>query len=158
MQYALLIYANEAAAESAPAGAKEAIMKGFDAFTASILKAGKFRGGEAFQPTATATTVRLRDQRAAAADGPFAQTREQLGGFYLIEARNLDEAIEIASRVPSVQFGGAVEIRPVLAVRDDRPLDNFAGEVAIDPGAGLAPSALYSGRIAHERPLNKSQI
>jgi hypothetical protein len=116
MQYALLIYGNEAAAENAPAATSDAIMRDFDAFTASILKAGKFRGGQAFQPTATATTVRMTDERAAATDGPFAQTREQLGGFYLIEARNLDEAMEIASRVPSVRFGGAVEIRPVLAI------------------------------------------
>ena len=116
MQYALLIYGNEAAAEKAPVAAKEAIMKDFDAFTASILKAGKFRGGEASQPTATATTLRRSDDRIGASDGPFAQTCEQLGGLYLIEAKNLDEAMEIASRVPSVQFGGAVKIRPLLAI------------------------------------------
>ncbi len=116
MQYALLIYGNEAAAETTPAATKDEIMKAFDAFTASILRAGKFRGGEAFQPTTTATTVRLSKERVSATDGPFAQTREQLGGFYLIEARDLDEAMETASRVPSVRFGGAVEIRPVLAI------------------------------------------
>ncbi|MGA7121395.1 MAG: YciI family protein [Polyangiaceae bacterium] len=116
MQYALLIYGNEAAAEEAPAAAKEAMMKEFDVFTASILKAGKFRGGEAFQPTATATTVRLSKERVIATDGPFAKTREQLGGFYLVEARNLDEAMEIAGRIPAVRYGSAVEIRPVLAI------------------------------------------
>jgi len=137
MQYALLIYGNEATAEKAPPAAKDAMMKNFDAFTASILKAGKFRGGEAFQPTANATTMRLRDERVAATDGPFAQTREQLGGFYLIEARNLDEAMEIASSVPSVQFGGAVEIRPVLAIPR--------------PGEATAPSTPSRGKSRSTR-------
>jgi uncharacterized protein YndB with AHSA1/START domain len=127
MQYALLIYGNEADAEKAPPAAREAILRDFDAFTVSILKAGKLRGGEALQPTPTATSVRFKDGRLVTTDGPFGQTKEQLGGFYLIDASNLDDALEIASRVPSVRAGGTVEIRPVLTV--PRPAQGDAGEV-----------------------------
>ena len=119
MQYALLVYGNETASEKAPPAARDAITKDFDAFTAAILKAGKYRGGEALQRTRTATTVRTREGRVITSDGPFGETKEQLGGFFLIDAANLDEAMDIAARVPSVRAGGSVEIRPVLGVARD---------------------------------------
>jgi hypothetical protein len=130
MQYALLIYGDEIAAEKAPPAAKEAIMRDFAAFTASILTAGKYRGGEAFRPTATATTLRLNEGRVSIGDGAVRSTTGQLGGFYLVDARNLDEAMEIAARVPSVRFGGTVEIRPVLprpAALNARPKARSSG-------------------------------
>ena len=71
------------------------------------------RSGEALQPTATATTVRVRDGETLTTDGPFAETKEQLGGFYVVEAKDLDEAIEIATRIPDVR-GGSIEVRPIM--------------------------------------------
>jgi hypothetical protein len=83
------------------------------AFTADIQKNGKFVAGEALQPTGTATTVRVRNGKISTTDGPYVETKEQLGGFYLIEAKDLNEAIQIASRIPSARYGG-VEVRPVI--------------------------------------------
>ena len=112
MQYALLVYGNETAFEKAPPDAREAIMKDFGAFAVATQKTGKCRGGEAFQPTRTATTVRAQEGRVIMSDGPFGETKEQLGGFFLIDAANLDEAMEIAAGVPSVRIGGSIEIGP----------------------------------------------
>jgi len=81
-------------------------------FTESIVKSGHFRAGDPLEPVTTATTIRIRGGRRTVTDGPFADTREQLIGYYLIEARDLDEAIGIAERVPSARWG-AVEVRPV---------------------------------------------
>ncbi len=82
-------------------------------FTKSIVASGNFRGGDALEPATTATTIRLRRGRRTVTDGPFAETPEQLVGYYLVEANDLDEAIGIAERVPAARFG-AVEVRPVL--------------------------------------------
>ena len=113
MQYLLLIYANEAeAAKMGDAGRKE-MMGEYQTFTQSIIKSGNFKGGDALQATANATTVRVRNGKAMTTDGPFAETREQLGGYYLIEAKDLDEATAIAARVPSAKFG-SIEVRPVM--------------------------------------------
>ncbi len=81
-------------------------------FTADIAKNGKLSAGEALQPTGTATTVRVRNGKISTTDGPFAETKEQLGGFYLIEAKDLNEAIQVASRIPTARFG-SVEVRPI---------------------------------------------
>jgi hypothetical protein len=113
MQYLLLIYENEAeAAKRGETGMKE-MMTEYRTFTQSIIQAGQFKAGDALQPTSTATTVRVRSGKTLTTDGPFAETREQLGGYYLIEAKNLDEAIAIAARVPSAKLG-SIEVRPVM--------------------------------------------
>jgi hypothetical protein len=106
MQYLLLIYANES--EQTPDLAPE-----YQAFTQGVIQSGAFKGADRLQPTSTATTVRVRDGKTMITDGPFAETREQLGGYYLIEAKDLDAANAIAAKVPSARFG-SVEVRPVF--------------------------------------------
>jgi len=81
-------------------------------FTQSIVKSGNMRAGDALQPTSTATTVRVRDGKTTLTDGPFAETKEQLGGYYLVEAKDLDEASKIAARIPGARTG-SVEVRPI---------------------------------------------
>jgi hypothetical protein len=113
MQYLLLIYDNEAEAAKRGDAGKSAMMNEYGAFTQSIIKGGQFKAGDGLQPTSTATTVRVRGGKTLTTDGPFAETREQLGGYYLIEAKNLDEATAIAARVPSAKYG-SIEVRPVM--------------------------------------------
>ena len=112
MQYLLLIYDNEAKMKTATPADTAAMQKAYGEFTASIVKSGNMKAGDALQPTSTATTVRVREGKTLSTDGPFAETKEQLGGYYLIEAANLDEAIKIAARVPSAAYG-SIEVRPV---------------------------------------------
>ncbi len=112
MQYLLLIYANEVEwAAQGEATIKE-IVGEYRSFTQSIIQAGQFKAGDALQPTSTATTVRVRDGKILHTDGPFAETREQLGGYYLVEAKDLDEAIGLAARIPSAR-AGSIEVRPI---------------------------------------------
>jgi hypothetical protein len=85
----------------------------YGVFTQSIIQSGHFKAGDGLQPTTTATTVRVRDGKILATDGPFAETREQLGGYYLVDARDLDEAIGIAARIPGAK-AGSIEVRPVM--------------------------------------------
>ena len=113
MQYALLIYASEQEWASQTEEESQAQFQEYMAFTKDIVDRGLYKGGEALQPTATATTVRVRDGETLSTDGPFAETKEQLGGFYVVEAKDLDEAIEIATRIPDVR-GGSIEVRPVM--------------------------------------------
>ena len=113
MQYLLLIYENEAAAAKRGEVGMQAMMNEYRAFTQSIIQGGHFKAGDALQPTSTATTVTVRGGKTLTTDGPFAETREQLGGYYLIEAKDLDEAIAIAARVPSAKVG-SIEVRPVM--------------------------------------------
>jgi hypothetical protein len=81
-------------------------------FTKSIVQAGQYKAGERLKPTSMASTVRVRDGKVVITDGPFAETREQLGGYYLVEAKNLDEAIGLAARIPSAK-DGSIEVRPI---------------------------------------------
>jgi hypothetical protein len=113
VRYVLSIYENEKLWESMPEKEAQAVMGEYFAFTESIKKSGNYAAGEALQPVSTATTVRIREGKRLTTDGPFAETREQLGGFYLIEAANLDEAIAIASRIPGARTG-SIEVRPVV--------------------------------------------
>ena len=113
MKYLCLIYENEKQFETLPPAESEAIMNEYFTFTDDIQKNGKLVAAEALQPTATASTVRVRNGKVSTTDGPFAETKEQLGGFYLIEATDLNDAIQVASRIPSARFG-AVEVRPVV--------------------------------------------
>ncbi|NTX16855.1 YciI family protein [Myxococcus sp. CA051A] len=112
MKYLLMIYENEKAWESKSKEESEQLLGEYFAYTDSVQKSGNLIAGEALQPTQTATTVRVRDGKRLTTDGPFAETREQLGGFYLVEAKDLDEAIALASRIPSARLG-CIEIRPV---------------------------------------------
>lgn len=111
--YLLALYDNEKNDEGKTEAEMAQLMADYDVFTESIKKSGNYIGGEALQPTATASTVRVRDGKRVTTDGPFAETKEQLGGFYLIKARNIDEAIAIASRLPAAKTG-SVEVRPCL--------------------------------------------
>jgi len=113
MQYLCLIYDNEASWTTMTEADAKAFDGEYRAFTEEIAKSGHLRAGEALKPTATATTVRVRDGKITTTDGPFAETREQLGGFYLIEAKDLDEATAIAARIPSAKTG-SIEVRPIM--------------------------------------------
>lgn len=113
MKYLLMIYENEKRMEVQQTEEGRVMKSEYVAFTESIKKSGNFVAGEALQPTTTATTVRIRDGKRLTTDGPFAETREQLGGFYLVEARDIDEAIALASRIPGARTG-SVEVRPVV--------------------------------------------
>jgi hypothetical protein len=114
MQYLLLIYQNEQRAMIQATEAERATMsKEYGEFTRGIVKSGHFRAGDALQPTKTATTVRLKDGKMVTTDGPFAETKEQLGGYYLIEAKDVNEATTIASRIPAARHG-SIEVRPIM--------------------------------------------
>ena len=113
MKYLCLIYENEKAWESMPQDQANAIMGEYFAFTDEGRKSGKILGGEALEPTHTATTVRVRNGKVSTTDGPFVETKEQLGGFYLVEAKDLNEAIQVAAKIPGARQG-AIEVRPVV--------------------------------------------
>ncbi len=113
MQYALLIYSTEKIMADMPESDRGKLTADYGQFTKGIRASGHMKAGEALQPTTTATTVRVREGKTQVTDGPFAETREQLGGFYLIEAKDLDEATKIAARIPSAKLG-SIEIRPVV--------------------------------------------
>jgi hypothetical protein len=114
MRYLLLIYGDEQAAAAASADAQAAEMDAWWKYTAELRESGHHLGGEALQPIATATTIRLANGRPLVADGPFAETKEQLGGYYMIDAPDLDAAIAWASKMPNLPGGGSVEIRPIM--------------------------------------------
>jgi hypothetical protein len=111
MQYALLIYTPEREGE-VPPEELAAEMDGYNAFTEHVRSRGAMKGGEALDSVATATTVRVVDGKTITTDGPFAETKETLGGFYLVEAADLDEAIAYAAMIPGAQRG-CIEVRPV---------------------------------------------
>jgi hypothetical protein len=111
MRYVLLIYTAEPTAQ-VPAEAMRAQLAGYNAFTAHIRERGAFEAGEALDSISTATTVRVRDGKTLTTDGPFAETKEALGGFYLVEAADLDQAIAYAAMIPGAQHG-SIEVRPI---------------------------------------------
>ena len=113
MQYLLMIYQNEAELVHMDAAARKKVTGDYGAFTQSIIQSGHFKAGDGLQPTSTATTVRVRDGKTLTTDGPFAETREQLGGYYLVEAKDLDTALAIAARIPGAKTG-SIEVRPVM--------------------------------------------
>ena len=112
MQYILLIYHNEQQWKGVSEAERGKVMAEYGAFTEAIVKSGQYRAGDELQPTAMATTVRVRDGKTMVTDGPFAETREQLGGFYLVEAKDLDEAAALAARIPTAR-DGSIEVRPI---------------------------------------------
>jgi hypothetical protein len=112
MQYLLMIYRNEAEQAKVDAATNQKMMEEYTKFTQSIIQSGNFKAGDRLQPSTTATTVRVRDGKTLTTDGPFAETREQLGGYYLIEAKDLDAALAIAARIPGARVG-SIEVRPI---------------------------------------------
>ena len=112
MQYLLMIYQNEAEYAKNDAATTQRMLGEYQAFTQSIIQSGNFKAGDRLQPTATATTVRVRDGKTLTTDGPFAETREQLAGYYMVDAKDLDSAIAIAARIPSARIG-SIEVRPI---------------------------------------------
>jgi len=113
MQYLCLIYKDEKEWQKLPPAESAKIMSEFSAFTEAVRKSGHYVGGNALAPTHTATTVRVRQGKLATTDGPFAETKEQLGGYFLLNARDLNEAIQLAARIPGARVG-AVEVRPLV--------------------------------------------
>ena len=112
MQYLLMIYQSEAEYGKTDAATNQKMVEEYGVFTQSIIQSGNFKAADRLQPTSTATTVRVRDGKTLTTDGPFAETREQLGGYYMVEAKDLDEAMAIAARIPSARVG-AIEVRPI---------------------------------------------
>jgi hypothetical protein len=112
MQYLMMIYANEQEIGALTPAAAGALTNEYMEFTKSIVQAGQLKAGDRLRPTSTASTVRVRNGKAVITDGPFAETREQLGGYYLVEAKNLDEALAIAARIPGAKHG-SIEVRPI---------------------------------------------
>jgi hypothetical protein len=117
VKYLLLIYDDESVWSSMSEEDSQAIMGEYFAYSEKVFGAGAAKAGDALQPTATATTVRVRDGQTLTTDGPFAETKEQLGGYYLLDVANLDEAIEWASRIPSARWG-SIEVRPLMEFPD----------------------------------------
>jgi hypothetical protein len=113
MQYLLMIYRSEAELFKMNDAERQKMTTDYGTFTQSIIQTGHFKAGDGLQPSTTATTVRVREGKVLTTDGPFAETREQLGGYYLVEAKDLDAAIEIAARIPGAK-AGSIEIRPIM--------------------------------------------
>ncbi len=112
MKYLCLIYDDEKTTAGMSKAEGDAFMGEYFAFTEGIKKSGQYVGGEALKPVHTATTVRVRNGKMSTTDGPFAETKEQLGGYYLIEAKDLNEALQVAAKIPSAKTG-SVEVRPI---------------------------------------------
>jgi hypothetical protein len=115
MQYLLLIYANESQFRNLGSAELEAMSKEYGVYTQSIVKSGHLKGGERLRPTAEAQTVRVKDGKVVSTDGPFAETREQLAGFYLVEAKDMEEAKGLAARIPGARIG-CIEVRAIWPV------------------------------------------
>ena len=113
MKYLCLIYDNESEWQKFPKEVQDKYMGEYMAFGDSIKKSGQYVGANQLQPSHTATVVRARNGKVSTTDGPFVETKEQLGGYYLIDAKDLNDAIQVASRIPSARFG-AIEVRPVV--------------------------------------------
>jgi len=112
MRYLFMIFGAEVDPATVPDAEAAAEMAAYNAFTQEIQARGLMLGGEALEPSSTATTVRVRDGHALVTDGPFAETKEQILGYYLLECADLDEALEMAARIPGAASGG-IEVRPI---------------------------------------------
>jgi hypothetical protein len=115
MKYLLLIYSNEKDEAKMSEAERNAMFADYGALTESITRSGHYIGGDPLTPTSTATTVRIRQGKTQTTHGPFAETREQLGGYYKVEAKDLDEAIAIAARIPGAKYG-SIEVRPIMPI------------------------------------------
>jgi hypothetical protein len=114
MKYLCLIYDEEKKLAGMAKSEQDAFMGEYGAFTESVKASGHYLGGNPLQPVHTATSVRVRNGKMSATDGPYAETKEQLGGYYLIEAQDLNDAIQVASRIPSAKIG-TIEVRPIMS-------------------------------------------
>jgi hypothetical protein len=120
VQYMLMCCIDEYAWDRLPDSQKDKIMREYGTLIQDLVKSGQFRGGGQLHPTAAATTVRMNRGKLVFTDGPFAETKEQLGSYHLVECHDLDEAMAIAVRIPTLSAGGAIEVRPV-ALPDGGP-------------------------------------
>ncbi len=118
MQYLLLIYSNRADWAKMSEAERGQIFGEYMAYTAQIKASGNYIGGEALESVESATTVRVKNGKTVTTDGPFAETREQLGGYYLVEAKDLDEAISLGARIPGAKYG-SIEVRPIMPTPKD---------------------------------------
>lgn len=112
MQYLLMIYQNEADEAKKNEADTAALTDEYGVFTQSIIQSGNFKGGDRLHPSSMATTVRVRDGKTLTTDGPFAETREQLAGYYIVDAKDIDAALAIAARIPGARIG-SIEVRPM---------------------------------------------
>ena len=119
MQYMLLIYGDEEAWDRRSEEEKGQMMRAYGAFTQELRDSGAMVAGDALDSPQTATTVRVKNDETLTTDGPFAETKEQLGGYYLVDAGSLDEAIEWAAKIPAARYG-SVEVRPIVVFEGDR--------------------------------------
>jgi hypothetical protein len=113
MKYLCLIYEDEKAWQNMSQADMEKGLKEYREFTEGIKRAGQYIGGNALQPTATATSVRVRNGKISTSDGPYVETKEQLGGYYLIEAKDPKDAVQVAARIPGARYG-TIEVRPIM--------------------------------------------
>ena len=118
MQYLLLIYSSENAGPQPGEAEFGPFMNDYFAFTNEVKERGLFEAGQPLESVSTATTVRVRDNQTQISDGPFAETKEMLGGYYLLDCKNLDEALEYAAKIPTARFG-SIEVRPILNIPCD---------------------------------------
>jgi hypothetical protein len=114
MQYMLMCCFDEKAWTQLPDSEKDRIMREYGALIQNLVKSGQFRGGGQLGSTSSATTLRMTNGKAVLTDGPFAETKEQLGGYHLVDCEDLDEALSIAARIPTLSAGGAIEVRPLM--------------------------------------------
>jgi hypothetical protein len=112
MKYLLMIYGTEVDPATVPPEQARQVAADYDVFTQEISRRGVLLGGEALQPTTAATSVRVQNGRAVITDGPFAETKEALTGFYLVDVADLDEALELAAKIPGANWG-SIEVRPI---------------------------------------------
>ena len=122
MQYMLLIYDDEQVWQKLPEDERNSLYAAYGAFTNEVREKGALVTADQLQPTAAATTVRIRDGKEVVTDGPFAETKEQLGGYYLIDVESVDEALEWAAKIPSARYG-TIEVRPLVQM----PVESQAG-------------------------------
>jgi len=113
MRYIMLIYMNEAEAASISQEEQQAVFAAYGAYTNEIREKGIMHGGDALQPSSTAKTVKVRDGKVVSTDGPFAETKEQLGGYYILDCKDWDEAVAWAAKIPTAQ-SGRIEVRPIM--------------------------------------------
>jgi hypothetical protein len=119
MQYMLMCCCDEKAWTQLPDSEKHRIMREYGALIQSLVTSGQFRGGGQLRSTSSATTVRMKNGRAVFTDGPFAETKEQLGGYHLVDCKDLNEAFAIAARIPTLPAGGAIEVRPFESTHEN---------------------------------------
>jgi hypothetical protein len=113
VQYMLLIYDDESAWETISREERDSIMRDYFSYTEELRESGKYVAGDALQPTATAKSIQVREGGPLTTDGPFAETKEQLGGYYLVDVDSEEEALEWAAKIPSARYG-TIEVRPVV--------------------------------------------